>query len=381
MKPSINIVVMGKSGAGKSSFCNYLFGLPEHFAAGRGKPVTGWEKNFQSESFDKDAFTIRLHDTVGIEPDNFNEWKERFHAEIAQRDRSDEPAEWVHGYFYVFNASSARIEDLEIQLLDLLSEFDAPVQVILTNCDVAGEEKTRGMYKVLTERFPSLKVHQVCSVAIRKRGGVSSAAYGRDEVLQDYLNQSEDFLMRRLAVRSCDKISALISSARDQLIQRIEQSKLSVLNFEEYDFDGVFDIPDLHSQFDDLNVFKNFLAEFGFPNDRWDQLQEQLMHAVRARVEAMMGETSSHFDQLTNQLEHGTAWEKVCAGAQMANTVIFLKSTVAEILRKGFNSALDEVATVRAAHRREPRRELLAGATVAVTWGPLGWLYSRKTSH
>ena len=44
-----NILIMGKSGSGKSSFCNYLFDAPELFATGKGKPITSWEENFQSE--------------------------------------------------------------------------------------------------------------------------------------------------------------------------------------------------------------------------------------------------------------------------------------------------------------------------------------------
>jgi hypothetical protein len=66
-KYSINIVVLGKSGAGKSSFCNYFFDMPERFSTGRGKPVTTWEQNFQSHEFEKQGFALKMFDSVGLE--------------------------------------------------------------------------------------------------------------------------------------------------------------------------------------------------------------------------------------------------------------------------------------------------------------------------
>jgi hypothetical protein len=99
-KYSINIVVLGKSGAGKSSFCNYFFDMPERFSTGRGKPVTTWEQNFQSHEFEKQGFALKMFDSVGLEADNYSQWTSDFRRFLTERNVPDEPGKWVHGFFF-----------------------------------------------------------------------------------------------------------------------------------------------------------------------------------------------------------------------------------------------------------------------------------------
>jgi len=348
MKCSVNIVILGKSGAGKSSFCNYFFDLPLHFAAGSGKPVTGWAQNFQSHEFEMKGFSLKIFDSVGIEPDNWLEWKNRLDTFLSSHNVSDDPGEWIHGFFYVLNANSARIEDVEIDLIKKLSLQAAPVQIILTNCDAAGEEKASTLVALVAGKFPNLSVHRVCSVDVRKRGGLSTAAYGRDEVLKTYLQQSEKFLLRHLAVRSCEKVGRVMGDAGRQLVTRIRASNLSVLNISEFDLDSMFSLPDFEQQFEDFNIFKDYLAEFGFDGDQWDEFPRKLEQAINERMDAFGTESRAHFDQLGQQLEYGSLWEKVSAAAKMGKTAILLKSMIADTIERGFYAGLEEVAKIKA---------------------------------
>ena len=68
-----NVILLGKTGAGKSSFANYLFGT-DKFTVGTGKPVTNWEQNFQFHSLDIKGVTVNIYDTVGLEADNYKNW-------------------------------------------------------------------------------------------------------------------------------------------------------------------------------------------------------------------------------------------------------------------------------------------------------------------
>lgn len=70
----VNLIVIGKTGVGKSSFCNYIFG-EELFERGDGAPVTGWSDHFKYYDVGYESFNLRVFDTVGIETNNLSKWK------------------------------------------------------------------------------------------------------------------------------------------------------------------------------------------------------------------------------------------------------------------------------------------------------------------
>lgn len=57
----VNLLVVGKSGTGKSTLINTVFG-EEIVQTGVGKPVTD-----QISLIEKDDFPVRIYDTVGFE--------------------------------------------------------------------------------------------------------------------------------------------------------------------------------------------------------------------------------------------------------------------------------------------------------------------------
>ena len=94
-KRRLNLVVVGKSGVGKSSFLNYAAGR-EVFPTGTGQPVT--QEYFKKVEV-KSPFpgiSFALFDTKGIENDNTEEWHRAIFDEITRRDRSDNIYDWFH---------------------------------------------------------------------------------------------------------------------------------------------------------------------------------------------------------------------------------------------------------------------------------------------
>lgn len=86
MAGSINLVLIGRSGAGKSSLANYLYGK-ELFKTGEGAPVTEFGKKWAMATL-PDAngeFKINVYDSPGLEPDNFQQWKSDFEKNMDHR--------------------------------------------------------------------------------------------------------------------------------------------------------------------------------------------------------------------------------------------------------------------------------------------------------
>ena len=82
-----NIVTLGKTGAGKSSMLNYLFGTT--FEAGAGKPVTG--RGIYPFDAEVNGQKIRVFDSWGIEADKVKEWMELLDQTAEEHGAKEDP--------------------------------------------------------------------------------------------------------------------------------------------------------------------------------------------------------------------------------------------------------------------------------------------------
>ncbi|MCK1786685.1 50S ribosome-binding GTPase [Pseudomonas sp. TNT11] len=342
---AINIIVLGKSGVGKSSFCNYLFDQAGLFETGSGKPVTSWEKNFQSHTFEHQGHLLNVFDSVGLEADNYERWLKQFDSFMQQRRaRPMEPETWIHGAFYVINASSARLEPVDVNLIKRLGQ-DAriPLQVILTNADVAGD-KVEALQREIHHLCPGVSVTPLCSVSVRRRGGQSTQAFGRDEVLSLYLEQSHAFLSKRLAAMSCLNFKGVLREMRNTVVAKIEQADLSIFRIADLDLDTEIELPDFDEVFSDLKGFDDYLSSFGFVGD-WET-SDELENAVTRVFDDFQGEMESRFKEIEDGFESDSLLRKVGALYEAAKIILTLKSTMIEWLDEGFgrvHAALDQL--------------------------------------
>lgn len=332
---AINLIVLGKSGVGKSSFCNYLFDRPGLFETGSGKPVTTWEKNFQSHTFAHNGHLLNVYDSVGLEADNYERWLEQFDRFMQQRrERPMEPETWIHGAFYVINASSARLEPVDRNLIKRIGE-DAriPLQVILTNADVAGD-KVQALAREIKNECAGVSVTALCSVSVRKRGGQSTQAFGREDVLSLYLEQSHAFLSKRLAAMSCLEFKRVLKEMRNNVVGKIEKADLGLFKLADLDLDKEIEAPDFEEVFADLRGFDDYLASFGFVGD-WETSNE-LEDAVTRVFDDFQGEMERRFKEIEDGFESDSLMRKVGAFYEAAKIVLTLKTTLIGWLDEGF---------------------------------------------
>ena len=125
-----NIMVAGKTGTGKSTLLNAVFG-EEVAATGTGKPVTEHISEYKNEDI-----PIHIWDTVGLELDSEKTKKaiEEIKRTIASKSESDGVLDQIHAIWYCINSGSNRYEGKEIEFIKELYSIEIPFTIVLTQC-------------------------------------------------------------------------------------------------------------------------------------------------------------------------------------------------------------------------------------------------------
>ena len=122
----VNIAVFGRTGVGKSTLINAVFG--KHVAAtGIGRPVTTEGHLYVSE-----VGAVGIYDTVGLEigRDNSQILKELKKLVVQRRKKPIE--EQLHIAWYCVHSMSRRFEPFEAEFIRRLDDLELPVVLVLT---------------------------------------------------------------------------------------------------------------------------------------------------------------------------------------------------------------------------------------------------------
>jgi Predicted GTPase len=337
----VNILLLGKSGAGKSSLANYLYG-EDVLKTGDGSPVTAFGVQFEKITIERDDYTLNIFDAPGVEPENYGKWKKELSAFLKERQGQLDPAKWVHGAFYIINAGSSRIEPVEIEIIrSFPKEFLMPISVVFTNCDNANDEKINDLYRLINEQLPYIEISQICSVTKKKRSGAVVEPFGRDELLQSHAKKVAFYVANRLGVLFFgEKVPAAINSIFYNLLQELKSSNISILKiikegdkaFERLEpkLDELRDelensdiVTSMHDLVDSL---ENYLDGLGVPDDQLQNLVENFFDEMEPIMNAEIEKMETQFDKIINDVESGSFSEKASAifkGIKIGGKMIF----------------------------------------------------------
>lgn len=216
------VLIIGKSGVGKSSFINYLFDGEELCETGTGKPVTS-EGVFRKE-YMKDYY---LYDTWGLEANKSREWTEMLGNCLnnIKKENIDLP---IKGYFdaifYCLSAKSARLEDAEKEIIDLLwREKHFPI-IVLTKSDIASKDEKNALKEQLKMIDKDMKFVEVGSIEEETFAG-KVESFGKESVekliYMNYINKLVNFVPAYLIEKTLQELE----EQKKHIIKNIEDGK------------------------------------------------------------------------------------------------------------------------------------------------------------
>ena len=237
-RPTVrNILVLGKTGVGKTSLLNYLYGFD--LPTGAGLPKTG--KGLHENVITRNGTAYHIFDTWGIEADSLPEWRKDVLALVRKRNTSPHISDWFHAVYYCFSANTARIEAAEIEeILMPLLQSGCKVIVALTNAEdgFRNQEKIEGMKEYLQaeltrrlHRDPRLEVIPVVSIAGETLAGDPISRFGRTEALEAAQYNLIDDIEKRLPAIYKMNVMNKLGAWKERSLLLLANGKISfVLN-------------------------------------------------------------------------------------------------------------------------------------------------------
>lgn len=121
----VNIIIVGKTGVGKSTLVNAVFrgNLAE---TGDGRPVTRTTREIK-----KEGIPLSVFDTRGLELGEYQNTVQELEKFILERRRSNDPNQHIHIAWICVMEESRRVEDGEIRLAEMLDRY-VPVVAVVT---------------------------------------------------------------------------------------------------------------------------------------------------------------------------------------------------------------------------------------------------------
>ncbi|TWI64798.1 septin [Desulfobotulus alkaliphilus] len=371
-----NLLFIGKTGAGKSSLANYLFNKNEneHFKTGTGRPVTSWGENFQSQNFDHNGMQIRIFDTVGLEPANYEQWERELSSflsrplsnyinennlpqnmdDLFNKNGDIDPVNMLHGIFYVINAASGRFEELEKKIIKNVIK-KVPVQIILSNCDSAGDEKINGITDEIVKDFSDIDIHRVCSVSKKLRGGKRSVdAFGRRAVLERFLEKSWHHIGKEMALLGINRLRTILARFKTILKAELDKADISIFNINNIDLDSIMpDIPDfldcdldsIKDVFPELNAYSEFMDAFDIEYHGKNLFDEFLLRfeEVIDCIDKFQPNLIRQAETIEDKMENGSLIERARALYDTVKIALFLKKNIMDMVNEAFEHIENEL--------------------------------------
>lgn len=231
----LNVAVIGQTGVGKSALINYIF--EENVAlSDSGNPVTA--KGFHCYTKRWNMMQIQLFDSWGLEIDQYDMWFDQLKDFMSKRSYKSAMNQWIHVAIYCINATSNRVQDADIKIIEQLKKEGMNVIVALTKSALTSEETLHQLEQQLKKSLHSstaiIKINSVEEVM----GVHKIPQFGREQLLQEmqkgFLTLYKERLpkrIRHLLLEKLEEYYQIICNSKSRSAAKAKASFLSNVFF------------------------------------------------------------------------------------------------------------------------------------------------------
>ena len=162
----LNLLILGKTGTGKSSLVNALVG-EEVAKVGDAEPET---EDIYPYSAEIDGKKIIIHDSWGMEVGKEDIWDDIINKKLKEKGIDKDIKDWFHSVTYCIQAGGDRIEDFDLKIIKKFLDDKYNVIVALTKADQINEEKEEQFINTIKKDAGIDTVVSISANPERKRG-------------------------------------------------------------------------------------------------------------------------------------------------------------------------------------------------------------------
>lgn len=229
------ILVLGKTGSGKSSFINYFTGqnLAE---TGTGKPIT---QKMHKYVLNSDDFKVEIYDSKGIEVETVSDDIKSYINKIRKENSTNDILSGIHGIFYCVSMANCRFEDEEINIIKkIMAQTCQNIHIILTMCDSVDSVVINRMREKIKNNFnEDIKIFDICSITKKIRIGLIEP-FGKEKLTNEIFGLLWKDISKKLTIKISQNIKKELQISMNIFQLKVERNlkgKFSIFKINEYE--------------------------------------------------------------------------------------------------------------------------------------------------
>ena len=220
---TLNLLIIGQTGVGKSSLLNALVGEYVE-GTGDGRPKTPKERINEKGEIESgiypheaeiDGKKVIIHDSWGLEVGKDEEWEEIINNALKEKGSDKDVKDWFHSVTYCIQAGGHKIQDFDIKIIKKFMNEKYNVIIALTKADQIDEEKEKKLIETIKKETGINMVIPISADPQKFRGMTEAPKpFGLPEYKAAILISWEKIFIDRIPLHIIERLKKDIEKAK-----------------------------------------------------------------------------------------------------------------------------------------------------------------------